>query len=307
MRPALLGATATAAAAALTVSLLPGSAAHRPRPGAGSAPASSQPSTPAVLTAAYVLNRAASAAASSPQPVPRPDQFIYVSSVATGLDTEVRPSDSKSWLYKSGGQIWQSVDGRRAGLLQSVGRGYVKLPDGPVPPAGSGIGASWTSLPPSTCPGAAPARGTYEFLASLPTDPGRLRAWIYRNRNGQNPPDVQAWNDIGDMLRGMLVPSKLAAALYRVAATIPGVTAVPHAVDAVGRAGVAVSRSGAELIFDPQTYQLIGERVVLTKAVPGEGPAGTVVGSSAELQVKVVDRLPDVPPSQVDKSFGVPC
>jgi hypothetical protein len=79
---------------------------------------------------------------------------------------------------------------------------------------------------------------------------------------------------------------------------------VPHAVNAVGRAGVAVSRSGTELIFDPKTYQLLGEGAVLTKAVRGEGPAGTVVGATAELQVKVVDHLPKVPPSQVFKSSG---
>src|ERR1700753_4358388 len=43
LRPVLVGATAAAAVAALTVSLLPGPAAHRPRPGGGAA--SSQPST----------------------------------------------------------------------------------------------------------------------------------------------------------------------------------------------------------------------------------------------------------------------
>jgi hypothetical protein len=258
-----------------------------------------------VLTAAWVLNRAASAAAASSQPVPRPGQFIYVSVVGTGVETDMDSSGGKSWLYKSRNQGWQSVDGQRAGLVQFVGGGYVKLPWGPVPPAGRGTGTSWMSLPPTSCPGAAPARDTYAFQASLPTDPSRLRAWIYRNLNGQNRADTQAWIDIGDMLRGMLVPAKLAAALYRVAATIPGATVVPHAVNAVGRIGVAVSRSGAELIFDPRTYQLIGESDVLTKAVPGEGPAGTVVGASAEVQVKVVDRLPDVPPSQVGKSFAM--
>jgi hypothetical protein len=257
-----------------------------------------------VLTAAYVLNQAASAAAASSQPVPRPGQYIYVSSVATGLVTEVGPSSSRTWLYKSSGQSWLSVDGQRAGLLKQVAGPNAKLPWGPVPPADSGNEASWTSLPPSSCPGAAPARGTYEFLTSLPADPGRLRTWIYQHLNGQKAPDTQAWNDISDMLSGMLVPPKLAAALFRVAATIPGARVVPHAVNAVGRAGVAVSRSGTELIFDPQTYQLIGEGAVLTKAVRGEGPAGTVVGASAELQVKVVDHLPDVPSSQVLKSVG---
>ena len=100
------------------------------------------------------------------------------------------------------------------------------------------------------------------------------------------------------MLREMLVPPKLAAALFRVAATIPGATVVPHATNAVGRAGVAVSRSGLELIFDPRTYQLIGEGGVLTKAVKGEGPAGTVIASTAQLKEAVVDHLPDVPLSR---------
>ena len=257
-----------------------------------------------MLTAAYVLNHAASAAAASSRPVPRPGQFIYVSSVTTYVSTEIGRSGEKSWLYKTSRQIWQSVTGQQAGLLQIVERGNVKLPWGPVPPADSGNPVGWTSLPATSCPGAAPARGTYAFLASLPTDPGRLRAWLYRHANGQNPPDAQAWTDIGDMLREMLVPPKLAAALYRVAATIPGATVVPHAANAVGRAGVGVSRSGAELIFDPKTYQLIGEGAVLTKAVPGQGPAGTVIASTAQLKESVVDRLPDVPPSQVDKSGG---
>jgi hypothetical protein len=257
-----------------------------------------------VLTAAYVLNHAASAAAASSRPVPRPGQFIYVTSVTTYVSTEVGPAGEKSWLYKTSRQIWQSVDGQRAGLLQIVARGNVKLPWGPVPPADSGNPVGWTSLPASSCPGAAPARGTYAFLASLPTDPGRLRAWLYQHANGQNEHDLQAWTDIGDMLREMLVPPKLAAALFRVAGTIPGASVVPHAANAVGRTGVAVSRSGLELIFDPQTYQLIGEGGVLTKAVAGEGPAGTVIASTAQLKEAVADRLPDVPPSSVDKSGG---
>jgi hypothetical protein len=106
------------------------------------------------------------------------------------------------------------------------------------------------------------------------------------------------------MLREMLVPPKLAAALFRVAAAIPGATAVSHATNAVGQGGVAASRSGTELIFDPRTYQLIGEGAVLNRPVAGIGPAGTVTAATAQLQEKVVDSLPDVPPSQVSTSAG---
>ncbi len=307
-RPVLLGATAAAATAALTVTLLPGPPAHQARPRAGSPAGASPTSSPAELTAAYVLNRAASAAASaaaaSSRPVPRPGQFIYVTSVTTYLSTEITRSGEESWLYRTSRQIWQSASGQRAGMLQIVEHGNVKLPWGPVPPAVSGNPAGWISLPASSCPGAAAARGTYAFLATLPADPGRLRTWIYRHPDGGNRSDAQAWADIGDILREMLVPPKLAAALFRVAATIPGATVVPHAANAVGRAGVGVSRAGAELIFDPKTYQLIGEGAVLTKPVPGEGPAGTVVASTAQLREAVANRLPDVPPSRVEKSGG---
>lgn len=305
LRPTLIGAAAAAAAAALTISLLPGPAIHGPRPGAGPASASPPASGPAELTAAYVLNRAASAAAASSRPVPRPGQFIYVTSVTTYLSTEVGRSSSKSWLYRTSRQIWQSENGQQAGLLQIVQHSNLKLPWGPVPPVVSGNPAEWISLPVTSCPGTAPTRGTYAFLASLPTDPGRLRTWIYQHLNGDNRPDAQAWNDIGDMLREMLVPPKLAAALYRVAATIPGASVVPHATNAVGRDGVGVSRSGAALIFDPKTYQLIGEGGVLTKAVAGEGPAGTVIASTAQVRETVVNRLPDIPPSRLEKSMPV--
>jgi hypothetical protein len=78
---------------------------------------------------------------------------------------------------------------------------------------------------------------------------------------------------------------------------------VPHATDAAGRSGVALARydsasqADAELIFDPKTYRLVGERSVLTHPVRGEGPAGTVVESSAELAVSVVSHLPHYPPA----------
>lgn len=294
LRPALVAGTAVAAGA-LVVSLLPGGTARQPGP-----------ARPATLTAAYVLNRAATAAAATPQPVPRPDQYIYVSSVTMYVSSEMGNGPEKSWLYRTRRQIWQSADGSRAGLLQIVQQPNKKLPWGPTPPALSGDPVGWTTLPPLSCPGAAPVRGTYTFLASLPTDPARLRDWLYRHKDGQNPADAQAWTDIGDMLREMLVPPRLAAALFRVAATIPGATVVQGAANAVGQTGVAVSRSGSELIFGSRTYQLIGERSVLTQPVAGMGPAGTVVASTAQLRETVVSTLPDIPQSQKDNGGPAP-
>ncbi len=242
-------------------------------------------------------------------PTPRPGQFIYVTSVTTYLELSGAPTGIQAWLYKTGRQIWQSVDGQQAGMLEIVQDDNQKLPWGPTPPVVTGNRTSWSSLPASSCPGAAPQRGSYTFLTTLPTDPRLLRAWIYQHPDdGGAKSDEQVWTGIGDMLREMLVPPKLAAALFQVAATIPGAAVVPHAANAVGLRGVAVSLSGAELIFDPRTYQLIGEGAVLTKPVAGQGPAGTVVASTAQLQARVVSRLPDIPSSQVaEPEGGVSC
>jgi hypothetical protein len=303
LRPAILAGAAAGLAAGLMVSLLPGAPAHRPGPHQNTS--RNTPGAPA-LTAAYVLDHAALAAASATLPVPRPDQYVYVSSVTTDLSITVGKHGQEAWLYRTSRQIWLSADGLRPGLLQIVSRPDKKLPWGPVPPAISGDPVSWMALNPVSCPGKPPARLTYAFLTLLPTDPATLRTWIYRHPDGGQPSDSQAWTDIGDMLREMLVPPKLAAALFKVAATIPGTAVIPHATNAVGRAGVAVSRSGAALIFDPGTYQFIGEGAVLTKPVPGQGPAGTVTASTAQLRVRVVSSLPHVPPSQVQKDSGSP-
>ena len=289
-RATLAGATAVAAAAAITAGLVAGSP-GRPRPGGHPG------SGVAVIDVAYVLGHAASAAAAAHQPVPRPGQFIYVSSVTTerGQGMTIGSPATSAWLSRDDRQIWLSVDGRKAGVLRVVQHPDEKLPWGGTPPPINGSPVEWDLLP--ACPGSAPQLGTYDYLTRFPTDPVQLRTWIYQHKNGGQPADKQAWTDIGDLLREMLVPPKLASALFHVAATIPGVTVVRHATDAAGRSGIAVSREGAELIFDPRSYQFLGERAVLTQAVKGEGPAGTVIQSTAQLTVSVVDRPPHFPSS----------
>ena len=106
----------------------------------------------------------------------------------------------------------------------------------------------------------------------------RLRAWIYRHKDGQQPADQEAWSDIIGFLQDQLVPPKLAAALFRVAATIPSTKVILSATDAIGRPGTAVAKYIAsdkaddELIFSG-TFQFLGEREVLTEPVQGQGSA----------------------------------
>jgi len=293
-RAALAAGTVVALAAVIAglIAGLPGGRAPHGRPAGGT-----------VLTVAYVLGRAASAAATSHQPVPRPGQYILVTSMDTEMTQTVAGKwpnvTPRSWLTVGSRQAWQSADGRKDGVARDVALRNEPLPWGGRVP-GVGPRVSWVTLP-AACPGAGPPRGSYEFLTTLPTDPARLRAWIYAHKGGGQGADDQAWTDIGDLLRGMLVPPKLAAALFKVAATIPGATVVPHATDAAGRAGIAVARVGresridTELIFDRHTYRLLGERSTLAAPVKGVGPAGTVIESTAQLKVAVVSHLPRYP------------
>lgn len=138
---------------------------------------------------------------------------------------------------------------------------------------------------------------TYRLLQTLPTNPHALLALIYRVERGHGPgPDQEAFVTIGDLLRNTIAPPKVAAALYRAAALIPGVTLIPHATDAVGRPGVAVGRIGPgigggireELIFSGATLQLIGERTVMART-------GTTTSATAIIDRAFVDHYGQTP------------
>ena len=131
---------------------------------------------------------------------------------------------------------------------------------------------------------------TYRLLQSLPTNPHALLALIYRVERGHGPgPDQEAFVTIGDLLRNTIAPPKVAAALYRAAALIPGVTFIPDATDAVGRHGVAVGRIGPgvdggirdELIFSRTTLRLMGERTVIARTGTTTSPPPSSPGPSS--------------------------
>ncbi|MFF5228566.1 CU044_5270 family protein [Dactylosporangium sp. NPDC000521] len=132
-------------------------------------------------------------------------------------------------------------------------------------------------------------------IVDLPADPDELLAKLYRERAGQgNNPQAEAFTAIGDVLHESLVPPQIRAALYRAAAKIPGVEVVRGVTDAAGRPGIAVAHTDRnwrhEWIFDERTFDYLGERSYLVKDTP-DGPAGTVLGTSAVTQRAVVPSL----------------
>lgn len=214
-RRMLIAAVGTAAAAGLIVGLL------------GVSPPGAKDGT-GQLTAKYVLDRAARAAAS--RPVPRPGQYIYVKSISSGTTFE----------------FWEPTRAGHPALSHITP---------PITP-----GTAWIQDDAYSCSTPShPFYGSYQWMLTLPTDIGALRAWVYAHPDGQNPPDEQAWNDVTDMLKTGLVPPRIAVALFRVLGTIPGLTVVPHARDALGRAGIGVSAHGDEIILDADSYQMLGD------------------------------------------------
>ena len=141
-------------------------------------------------------------------------------------------------------------------------------------------------------------RPHHRLLQTLPTNPHTLLAMIYRVERGHGPSPQPGGpsSPSATCSATTIAPPKAAAALYRAAALIPGVTLVPHATDAIGRHGVAVARIGPgvdggireELIFSSTTLQLIGERTVIART-------GTTTSATAIIARAFVDHRGQIP------------
>ncbi|MFD8692927.1 CU044_5270 family protein [Streptomyces sp. NPDC059651] len=276
LRPALLAPlTALALAGALTVGLAPwdgGGAVDRARV---QTPGGSRQHPVALLD-----RLSAVALASDAQPV-EDSQFVYVKSIGRGADLT---SGKAVTGPLKGREVWFSqVRGpvKRLGLIREDGESLpvnAELGDTGGTPAGIG-------------------RPTYRWLAALPTDRDALLAYLYARTpatDGQEQ-DQAVFDRIGDLIAEQVMPPGTAAALYRAAAAVPGVTEVPDATDALGRHGLGIARTDtryrtrSEWVFAEHGLTFLGSRTFLAEETPA-GPAGTLLSSRAVLQQAVVDR-----------------
>jgi hypothetical protein len=191
----------------------------------------------------------------------------------------LNPGVRESWLAPNGSgyfhERWQKptfpTDTDRMGWI-AAGRPQVN------PPEDSG------KLPPS------PRR-------HLPTDPNELYGTIHDAAVGHgNSTDAEMFTLVADALRDPSSPA-LRAALYDVAARIPGVELVGPATDRLGRHGVAVASADGKiherhvLIFDPRTSALLGEEYTELDGNSYGYPTGTVTGYATYAVSAVVDRI----------------
>lgn len=241
---------------------------------------------PASAASVELLERAALAAATTPQMRVRTGQYSYVKTVGhTSALSETKSGEMQLLRENEAMEQWTSVDGSERTLQRKDGNDKL-LPGTP--------GRGSLNSP------------TYNFLAALPTDPDALLKQISDDAqenhgagsDSTTGPDQEAFVTIGDLLRSGVTPPDTAASLYRAAALIPGVDVVPDAVDAAGRKGVAVARTHegerTEWIFDKSTARLLGERTVLVED-NAWGKAGTVVTSVAVINSGIVDEAGRTP------------
>jgi hypothetical protein len=257
------------------------------------------------MSASEVLDRAAKAA-SRTDLTPRDDQFVKVESQTMygsfgggAVNGETgENSEQTRYLYRTKRVIWQSADGTRDGALTIE---YLKpkaYPGWPIPEqAYEDTGTAELPLP--TCGTKIPGymRTDYASLKNLPSDADGMRAHLYTGDRGGNSKDEAAFTAAGDMLRETYMPPAQRAALFKAVGTIPGVGVIETAEDAAGRKGIGVGRAGLDgvrqdLIFDPKSYELLGERGIVVDESAAKSPVGSLVASTAQLSVTVADKAP---------------
>jgi hypothetical protein len=195
---------------------------------------------PKPASAAEVLQNAAWAAARKPWQDPRPDQFMYNETrelrneqayEARHPNAAIVPGRTRTVVDRQ----WKRVDGQVMATVEN-GALTVRRP---------GEGVSWVQVP-------------YADLRAL-TTPEKVLAWVRAPKSA----DV----DLDALLGQYVLPPDVQAAVFRALARGEGMRLNPDAVNIDGRAAVGLGRvvagyRGQELLFDRETYALIGERSV---------------------------------------------
>jgi hypothetical protein len=235
-------------------------------------------------SAALVLHRAAAAALTDA--MPGPGQYLYVHSTDVYLDTvagatsysALIPHDRQVWFGPSGGRILQTngaptfpTDADRDRWIAAGRPTFGRAIDEHVPPSNP---------------------------LDLPTDADAAYAQLAKGAAGfGNRFYDEIFQEIGDDLRETSATPAQRAALFSAAARLPGIEVDANTTDGAGRPSIAVakddevSRLRFTLLFDPQTYALVGEAESVLAGSSLGYPAGTMIGTSTTLKSSIVDSI----------------
>lgn len=255
----------------------------------------------ATAQAAEVLSKAAQTAITTTDPVVNPGQYLRIRSTNVWMTETMTEDHSRyQWLdtekfdmyipaERSDEWVWQRSGRVPTTYFDPKAQDYVleqniqAHPELLRAPKGEfyGTAGGWLSTD----------------MSAFPRDPYRLLNSIYKQTLGKGQSvDGQALVFIADLLRTGIVPADLRATLYKAAAMIPGVTITEGQANLNGHTGVAIGHTDSsgigrkEIIIDPRTGQLIGEREVLNQAYQAI-PAGTAIAWTA-IETSVSDTAP---------------
>lgn len=271
----------------------------------------------ATAEAAQVLNDAAATTIAASDPVLAPGQYLLIDTKAVYTTTTSTEYGEFVWLNSQDGQvyvpadrtaewIWNREPSEPVQFFDEASRleaerqaAQEQIPEETFPfekqPMRAPEGRFYDS--PRLILGGQPME---EAISTAPRDPEELLEMIYDYQRAQGNGDApyeEAFGTVAETLRTGVIPADLRAALYQAAALIPGVTVVDREATLDGRSGVSLamktSRYDArrqEMIIDPATGRLIGEREILLEDVGGI-PAGTATAWTA-VTTSVVDSAP---------------
>lgn len=263
--------------------------------------------------AAAMLRKVSRRAAAQPAaPGPGPGQFLYT-----------KQESFQTFMYVVGNgepNFFFEQPQTRESWIAPDGSGRILEVPGPVTFPTATDRAAWVS---AGSPDLADTLGgedrfgpgelPFQDFSDLPTNPTKLLDVIEQREIVGGPDgDWETFRIVGDLLRETYTTPAVRAALYEVAAELPGVELVGGVTDQAGRPGVAVAYtydvSRIEWIFDPKTAELLGEREVLledstldtSNNAPGDiyggaGPAGTITYDSTFLVRGVTNSVTERP------------
>lgn len=229
---------------------------------------------------------ACSLPSNSNEPCPRqpPDDWTFSVLVPHIREIWAAPDGSGRLLTKTGEP--QFLGPRDEAVWEAVGRPQLDRP-----------GISDESFGPEGL--------SHTDFSEYSTDPEELYDQIRSKAEGHGPStDAEMLVLVGDLLRETVAPPDLRAALFRVAAKIPGVALLGEVTDPAGRRGIGVARASDdagflernELIFDPDTSELLAERQILLERVDWiDADPGTVIGYAVYLESGVVGSTSERP------------
>lgn len=262
-------------------------------------------SAPPASAAQRLLRHAAAETIKYSDPVAGPGQYLHL-------------RQASRWNSCSGGELDVERDGQMVHTqVPYVCEPYDDIRDIYVPsdPSGDWV-QHWVRSDTSDLPGASQTvrvpggktdkiniRREYDVPSGIPTDGDAAFRWIDEQYDGSSlNRDEADFVRITDILRSGFVPAAQRAALLEALAKVPGVTATDGVANLDGVKGVAIGRSeparqGArqEIIIDPNTGLVLGERMLAGthESERPWGPAG-LTGLSA-FELTVVDSVPDLP------------